>query len=226
MNSQFQAVLPLSSSIGEFWPSSQKFVALPQGCQITLTSRFRAVYLAFRLLQSLIVNGEANQASKYNTPTFSLESHLPWALDICRSLWQRIKHYKHAERDRLLDAVEAMYMEVLETAALPSIALGGDSPYSLKAGVALSTSLAELIQSCTTCPFSVPNQVRLASTLTRLRGALENADGCRRDQCRSRRSLENLITDNITPAIIDICQKVAKFTTLQKDLQVSIIRNL
>jgi serine/threonine-protein kinase ATR len=114
-------------------------------------------------------------------------------------------------------------MEVLEVAAFPNIESGGSSPYSFKAAVAMSTSLADLVQSCTVSPFSVPNQVRLASTLTRLRGALQNLDNCCRDQCRSRRELKNLITDNMAPAILDTCQTVAKYTALQKDLQVSII---
>jgi serine/threonine-protein kinase ATR len=213
--------VPLSSSIGEFWPPSLKFVALPQACQITLTSRSQAVYIAFRLVQSLLMCSKANQMTKSNTAGFILEGHLPWTLEICCSLWQCFRRFKQAERDRLSDAVETLYMEVLQTAALPNLVAAGNSPYSLKTGVILSMSLAELVQICATSPISVANQVRLASTLTRLRGVLQSHVDFGRDQCRSPRSLKNVITDTMAPSILGTCQSEAKYTALQKDLQVS-----
>lgn len=213
--------MPGAGAIGEFWPSSLKFVALPQACQVTLTARSQAVYIALRLVQSLMMCGKANQETKSNTATFQFKGHFLWALELCCSLWQGFSRFKQAERGRLADAIEGVYLEVLQTVALPNIVAAGNSPLSLKTGVILSTSLAELVQVCATSPFSVDNQVQLASTLTRLRSTLETLDDFGRDQCRSRRGLKNAIIDTMTPTILDTCQNVAKYSTLQKDLQVS-----
>lgn len=88
-----------------------------------------------------------------------------------------------------------------------------------KASIALSTSLSDLVQACSSSPFSQSNQIRLASMLTRLRALLETL-GTRGSLPRHCKDLKNLMTDNMALDVLDICQNVTKLRSLEKDLQV------
>jgi hypothetical protein len=116
--------------------------------------------------------------------------------------------------------VGALYMEVLETAALPIVTPGTHSA-SFKAAAALSTALAQLVQSCFILPFSVPNQIRLAIALTRLRVAVGDMNDGDQSLSPNYRALSSIITDRLTSAIVDACQKLDKYAALHNDLQVS-----
>lgn len=217
LGSQCSTIIPPSSSIGEFWPDSHKLVALPQGCQKTITSRPQAILIGFHIVQSILDHSRCKVPEQRTVTPFLSDNDLPWALDSCFSLWQNFaKRSSRMEKGRLHDEVEIAFMQVLEIAALPREVL----QWSLKVSISLSTCTSGLVQSCSTSPFSETNQIRLASLLIRLRGSLEELSNHNETSTIRRRDLKNAIIDNMAPSVLNICQDMTKFAPLQKDLQV------
>ncbi|KAF2280300.1 protein kinase rad3 [Westerdykella ornata] len=221
LSPQCHIVLPPLTNVSDLWPESQSVIALPQGCQITLTSRSKAILVGLMLVQSLLDYSEARHEGQRTTVAPFLDNYLPWILDSCLTLWRCFRLGRPVERNTVYNAIETNFMDVLGTATLPCIR-SRDSPYSLKAAIALSTNLADLIQSCTKSGFPVPNQTRLASLVVRLREAIENLDGGSGGTTDRRRDIKNLITDTMAPVILGTCENEERFASLEKDLQLAL----
>lgn len=221
MSSHCNVSLPPLSNISDFWPDSQGFVALPQGCQTTFTSRPQVILIGFDLIRSLLDHDKGNLTGQSSVRPSCPGNYLPWVLDSCNHLWRSFRQScNHGERGRLHDEIVSVFMHVLIDAALPSWTSEENSPYSAKAAVTLSTTLADLVLSCSASPLSASNQIQLASFLTRLRGSLEKLENHSGTPSRHHRNLINTIKDNMAPIVLDVCQDGSKFTSLQKDLQV------
>ncbi|KAF2791318.1 hypothetical protein K505DRAFT_376871 [Melanomma pulvis-pyrius CBS 109.77] len=217
----FKVNLPPSNSIGDFWPDSQHIVALPQGSQRTITSQLQAVLLGFRLLK-IVLNPSKSTETESAVPS-ATETHFPWALDSCLTLWQSFRQCSaHLERGQLHDEIEAAYIQVLEIIALPIMAPEDDLSRTPKVVLSFSTRLSDLIQICSACPFSAINQIRLASLLIRLRCSLEKPHdrGVVLGHCH--RDLNPLVVDYIEPIIRNICQNIIGYKSLERDLQLAL----
>jgi serine/threonine-protein kinase ATR len=220
MSSDCNIPLPPSNGIGDFWPDSQKEVALPQGCQKSVTSRVQAIQIGILLLQSLL----ECRAAPFQSPdivSITSDTHIPWTLDSCLALWQSFKQScGHLGRGSVHDCVETIIMQILEAAALPCLTLAPTSPNSSKAIVTLTTAVSDLLQSCSATPYLVSNQIRLASLLARIRGSVEDMEQLAQSESSRHRNLKNFITDNLAPGIIGTCEDTAAFNSLERDLQV------
>ena len=120
------------------------------------------------------------------------------------------------------DSIETAFMDLLASTTLQYPTLLDDSFSSFKSAISLSTGLRDLIHSCCATPFSGSNQVRLASLLTRLRGALEDIDVRVESGAYRRSSVRFLVTDDMVPTISEVCHNEAAFDLLEKDLQVRV----
>src|SRR5437764_910988 len=70
----FNVALPSSSSISEFWPESQHFVALPHDLQRNITSQVGSIHIGFSLLLALVNFIQPRQ--KVYTTSIALIHHL------------------------------------------------------------------------------------------------------------------------------------------------------
>jgi serine/threonine-protein kinase ATR len=213
--------LPPSSSITEFWPESQRLVALPQGCQRIITSRSRAALVGFLILQSILSHINQDERSGPSSPLPSTDRGLlPWALDSSTALWRNVRTWGNTtSKVNVHGEIVAAFMQFLDLACLPHIISQRSLQWSTRAAFTLSNGLSDLISTCAHVPFSEPNQVYLASILTRLRASLEELHVHGPPPLR-RRDLKSIITDNMALSITNVCQNVAEFKTMHKDLQV------
>jgi serine/threonine-protein kinase ATR len=214
----FSVVLPSSGSIGEFWPESQQFVALPHDLQRTITSQLGAIHAGFSLILALVTvvqsKGGKSRAAK-------LESHLPWVGDSLQTLWQHFRRWSTgSEKPLLYDEITILYLKLLESALFPTLSTEDHFPNSLRAAQALTSSLAELLQNLATSPASESNQIRLATSFARLRRILKlsptSASGSRRRQAGAR----SVIVYDLEAAVAEFCQDTEQFSNLHRDLQV------
>jgi serine/threonine-protein kinase ATR len=220
ISSRCSVTLPSASSISGLWPDSQHLVALPQGLQRTISSRPQAILLGLHLLR-MTLDHDRHKSLPKQTPHLTANGNcLPWALDCCDFLWQSYKKWRGCiERGRIHDEIEAAFMHVLASVCLAK----NESPtFSPKIVLALSTSLSNLVLSCSADPFSQSNQMLLASLLTKMMAAVVSSEEDNEIPVRRRMNIRSLVTDNITPSILEICSNTLIFFSLQKDLQVCV----
>lgn len=219
----FKVALPYPSSIGEFWPYSQQLVALPHDLQRTITTPTHATYIAFHLLHAIILS---NLHSRQRVADSSASEHQrQWALDSCLTLWLNFKLWiGSSESGPLLHEIAAMSMQLLETFTLPNQETEVIFECSSRSAQSLSSSLVDLLQTCASSPFSEANQLRLASLLTRLRTVLGESSKQRLFSSRRHENLKSLVLDYLEPVVSGICQDMASFNRLHRDLQVGTAR--
>ncbi|KAF2712355.1 hypothetical protein K504DRAFT_372017 [Pleomassaria siparia CBS 279.74] len=216
----FEVVLPASSSLSDFWPDSQHIVALPQGSQRTITSPLQAVLLALRLLQIILDSSDANR--NMGAVPSATEHYFPWVSDSCLKLWSNFKQCTtHVENSSLEAEIETTYIQILDTLALHIMIAKDELSHSPKFVLSLSASFSDISEACTLRSFSPSNQLRLATLLTRVRSSLGELDDPSRALEHGQRDLRRLITDTVEPRITHICQNVAKFNVLERDLQLA-----
>lgn len=216
----FHATVPSSSSIAEFWPESQHFVALPHDLQRAITSRLAAIYIAFNLLSVLMRPTRTKRDQSTASATF--EHHHPWISDSTFVLWQHYKRWAAVSESRpFQDETTALYLQLLDTAAFPTTEPEDKLSNSSRAAQALASRLHDLLENHNTFVLSIANQIRLASLLMRLCKALSimhtNESGI-----PLRRSQTNrlVLLNDLQANIALICQRPELFNTLCKDLQV------
>lgn len=220
VNGKCNVVVPPLSSVGEMWPESRSLVALPRGCQITVTSRQQALLTGLYLIQGLL--GSPNSEADTESPQ-RLDKYFLWSLDRCSTFWRKsLLANGHREKGPQDEAVCAKYMELLDLTALSIIDRTPGASHRLKLAIMLSTGLSDLTQRCSISPFSVPNQVRLAKLLAKLSGTLQKMTDREDDENTAIRHLKNTITDTLAPVLMDTCLNTEKLAHLHRDLQVCI----
>ncbi|KAF2115782.1 hypothetical protein BDV96DRAFT_599348 [Lophiotrema nucula] len=214
----FKTTLPSSGSISDFWPESQQHVALPQSLQRTVSSRQQAFLASFHLLLVILDYSEPSDR-KVSLPVSGAD-HLPWVLENCLSLYHGFRQWSSRfARGKLQDEVEALYMQVLEKLCIPRFSSDTKFSRSPKIVLSISSGVSELVKLCSSTPFSQPNQIRLAILLTRLRSSLQSPDDQNADSHAHDAGLKDIITENMEPAIVQMCQDVTKLKSLDKNLQ-------
>ncbi|KAF2867552.1 protein kinase rad3 [Massariosphaeria phaeospora] len=217
----FVVILPASSSISDFWPDSQQSVALPQDLQRTFHSPIQAISTALHLLRAIL--NSLSSADRGAIAISLYDHHLPWILDSCRRLWNNYRQWSNTQRTALYGSIEDTYLQVLETTAFPDTATSTTFMSSSKAALTLVSSLSELMQTCSTSPFSQIGQIRLACVLIRLRQFLdEPSDKNHHSGSRRSQNLKPLISDVLGPSIERICENPAGIGSMHKDLQLAI----
>ncbi|KNG49644.1 protein kinase rad3 [Stemphylium lycopersici] len=219
--SSFNLPLPPSSAINEFWPESQHFVALPHDLQRPITSHHGAIHVGFCLL--LAVVNTVQPKEKASATPIALAHYVPWIVDNVRALWRYFTRWTISSTKRpIYDEITMAYVQLLESSFIPSIISADQSPISLKTAQALTSSLAELIDSLAVTPVAEVIQIQIASIFARLRSFLssEHADALipRRRQDLSKSVVQAGLQDSVNRC----CQDAGHFTKLDKDLQLAL----
>lgn len=221
LSSSFHAALPSSSSIGDFWPESQQFVALPHDLQRTVASHTSAIYVGYCLLLALldVVHPQTGKSAS----SVSFQHYLPWVLDSCLALWQHFKRWTiSSDRHLLYDETIVLYMQVLDSVAFPTTMPEGCFSEVPKAAQFLATSLVDLLDRFSASPLSDPTQIQFASMFTRLRSILNASSSQESAHLRRKDATKSIILIDLEASVAKICQNVEQFSVLHGDLQVRV----
>jgi serine/threonine-protein kinase ATR len=216
VSQSFQVTLPSPSTIGEFWPESQQFVALPHELQRAISSQVAAIYIGFVLLSSL-VSGTRQRKGHY-TGSAAFEHLQLWIVDTCLVLWQHFKRWTTGSDKRLFhDETLSVYLDVLQAVALP---IGG-SDYWLSVSAKSVQGLVRGLSSVLEKPnVSILNQLHLATLLVRLRSMFNDMPDTASTSGRRRSKPSSVIVDGLEASVALLCHDREGFCDLQKDLQV------
>lgn len=212
----FQVTLPSPSSIAEFWPDSQQFVALPHELQRTVSSQVGAIYIGFNLLLSLL-NGTCQPLGLCSGST-TFEQYQPFIMDTSASLWKHFRRWTTGPTKRSFhDEAVTSYLEVLDAVAKSLKSSSIAHSVSAKAASTLVRGLCDLLE---TPDLSVVNQIQIASLLVGLQTTLSNL--YKLDPAPERRDIRppTLAVDDLETSIGYLCRDEEKFAVLQKDLKV------
>ncbi|CAI6340552.1 unnamed protein product [Periconia digitata] len=210
----FKVDLPCSSSIMQLWPDCQNLVALPEGLQRTITSPFQAIYIGFQLLQVLFPIG--------TDVLISHERLQPWGLDSTVSLWRCFQDWIAISATVSLRLeLEATYLQLLETIALPRIDAEDSFSCSAKSAMVLMPALVSLLQYCCEPHCQEATQIRFAALFNHLRG-VSNTIADDRPPGDKLFRLGHLIRDGLEPSIADFCRDTSMFVSLHRDLKLSL----
>lgn len=216
--------MPSSSSLNEFWPESKQFVAVPHGLQRSIGSPNLAIYVGFNLLVALCApTGQKSWQYRGSAP---FEQQYPWILDILNELWHYFRRWTTGyDKCPLHDDTIALYIQLVDTLAVPSPQLTSRFSNSDKAVLASSSSVSSLIESLATSSMTDENQIRLALTVTRLFHVAQVETVRRGVLDRRHRSSRSCNTGLLKQSATGICENTDIFSALQKDLQVRIRRH-
>lgn len=212
----FQVTLPSPSSIAEFWPNSQQFVALPHELQRTISSQVGAIYIGFNLLLSLM-NGTC-QSLGLSSGLTTFEQYQPFIMDTSHVLWKHFRRWTAGPTKRSFhDEAVTSYLEVLEAVAKSLKPSNITHSGSAKAASTLVRGLCDLLE---TPDLSVVNQIQFASLLLGLQTTLSSL--CKLDSTPERRNIRPplLAVDDLEAGIGHLCRNEEKFAVLQKDFKV------
>ena len=217
----FQASLPSSSTIGEFWPDSQHIIALPHDLQSTITSQLGAIYIGFSLLLA-IMDATCSRFGSSASPAAFTHS-LPWILDNMLAMWQHFKRWTASFEKRLLnDEIVALFMRLLEVFAFPNSDVEEHFLNTTKAARASASSLLDIMESDSLTRMSERNQIRLASMLIRLRSVFSKLLSSEPAHRHRQHMTRLVILSDLEANVIRICRQVYQFSHFHKDLQVSV----
>jgi serine/threonine-protein kinase ATR len=218
VTSAFHVTLPSTGSIGQVWPESQQFVALPHGLQKIVSSQTGAIYIGFVLLSSLI-NG-TRQHKDHCTSSATFEQLQPWILDTCLALWQHFKQWTTGSDKRPFhDETMSAYLDVLREVALPIRGSGYGVSGSIKCSQGLVRGLSSLLEKPN---LSILNQLQLATMLVRLRAIVNNMSDTASTAGRRRDTSTPVIVADLETSIAQLCHDRERFCDLVKDLQVDV----
>lgn len=211
----FRISIPSISSLNDFWPESKQLIAVPHDLQTTISSPISTVYLGFNVIMAL------GSPVRRDTETSPFKQQSSWILDSCDELWHFFQRWTTGTNTHPLhDGTIALYMQLLETFAIPEPELKDRSPYLRKATSMAFSNVARLVESLATSPASENNQTQLALLITRL---------CQYTQLEAthisgpdvRHGLNRDPDANMLRLSAGrICEQTKVLTGLQKDLQV------
>lgn len=218
---KFSITVPPSKCIGEFWPESQQFVALPHDLQTGITSPLTCIYVGLRILHALVAATRLEVRKQAGSASF--EPELLWALDSTIVLWQVFRRWTtNSDKQPLGDEIVMLYLHLIEALAIPLGGPGDYFPNSPKAGQALVKSLTNFTEQEYISTMSESNQSHLASLLTRLRSSLLSRTSCNL-VLRARQAKSRPITLDILEAnIYQVCQSTELLLALHRDLQLAL----
>ena len=171
--------------------------------------------MAFNLLVSLVNAGQWMRGQPMTSVAH--DQHQPWILDTCLALWRHLQRWTMTPNKRpLQDENAAVFMQLLDTVALPRKQLGDRSPIAQKAAQILLIGLSGLLRESS---LSVPNQLQLASALVRLLSSVFELANAGPGNDRGRTSPTLIIAQTLEVDIAKICRDADRFSTLSKDLQ-------
>ena len=221
LKSSFHAALPSSSSIGEFWPESQQFVALPHDLQRTVASHTGAIYVGSRLLLAIVDAIHPQIRNGKNSVSF--EHYLPWVLDSYLALWQRFERCTVGSDNHVLhNELVALYIQVLDCVAFPASAPEGSFFRTPKAAQFLICSLTKLLDHFLASTLSDPIQIQFATTLTRLRSVLVTSSSHESAPQSRQEVAKSVILRDLESSVAAVFRDAERFSALHKDLQVCI----
>jgi serine/threonine-protein kinase ATR len=218
-NASLQVVLPSPASLNEFWPKSQNLVALPHSLQRTIETPLGAIHVSFSLLFALFFSSKTGETKDVGFVT--LQQLHTWVLDSCSMLWRFFCRWNtSANRPPLADDIAGSYLQVLEGISCSLTNPRNLSSSSAKTAFVLADGICGMIEFLSTSPLSDVNQLRFATILVRLRGAVVSAPRSVGATSRRLDTSRSMILDVLEPSVINLCQNVGIFATLHKDLKV------
>ncbi|CAO2647756.1 Nn.00g086780.m01.CDS01 [Neocucurbitaria sp. VM-36] len=217
----FHVALPSSSSIGEFWPESQHFVALPHDLQRTVASHIGAVYVGSRILLALV--DAVHPPMRTSTSSACFQHYLPWVMDSCIALWQHYKYCTTGSENHLLhDGIVALYLQALNSVTFTSTAPEDRFFKTPKAAQFLICSITDLLEHFLASNLSDSIQTQFASTLTRLRSVLNISTTNDFTSQPRQEATRSVILRDLEFSIAEVCQDAERFSALHKDLQLAL----
>lgn len=208
--------LPSSSSISEFWPESQQFVALPHDLQKQVSSQLGAIYIGLMLL-IVLLDGTTCQKQSQISGLAAFEHQKPWIVDTGITLWQHFRRWTTGtDRRPFHDDIVALYLQLLDLTALPTTTLASRPSTFGQKTMTLTHGLQSLLDKL---DMSAENQVRLAALLIRLRSAQADMTNMSPTVTRQKRDSIAPFTINLGSTIALLCQDGEMFSTLHQDLQ-------
>jgi serine/threonine-protein kinase ATR len=216
LNRSFQAVLPSSGSISEFWPESQHSVALSHELQKTISSQTGVIYVAYNLLFSMVRGAHGSQVQ--GTETAAFEHQQPWILDTCHALWKHFQRWTTGSGKRLFhDEAVGSYLQVLAAIAVSMKVSRNPPSGSAKAAQSLVRGVSSLLEKTN---LSAVNQVQLAALLVHLRAALGEVAQTTPARIHQRANSSFTIVESLETNVARLCHDADKFSGLERDLKV------
>lgn len=150
-----------------------------------------------------------------------------WILDACDEMWQFFQRWTTGSSTHpLCDGSIALYMQLLETFAIPAPESINPSPHLRKAMLMAFSNVAHLIETLATASMSDDIQTQLALLVTRL---------CHFAQLTATHDNESEVrhgywkdpdTGLLRQSATRICEQAEILSGLQKDLQVCAVREM
>ena len=215
----FHAIIPSISTVNDFWPESKQLIAVPHDLQRTISSPTSAIYIGFNLLVAL------SASARWRSQSALFKQQSSWVSDICDELWHYFRRWTTGSNKRPLhDETIALYMQLVETFAVPELEPRDHSSTLRKAASMAISSVAHLIENLATSPMSDSNQTQLALMVTRLR-YLAQPDVSQRSALDPRHETSKAFcTEMLKQSATIICKNTEVLSGLQKDLQVCATR--
>ena len=218
--SNFKVALPPYNGISNVWPESQQLVALPQGCQITISLPTQAICIAFSLIE--IIVGTSEKFMKRGLLHSFFENNLRRAIDNCSALWQCFKRLrKQNQRLPCYENIELAYIRTLVAICVQTSKSNCSFIPSQSAAVALSQGLSDLLLSCCLSSLCQSAQNKLAWSLMHIQWLLQLPADHNSLQDAPVEDLGALVKENLLPTIIRICRSPTWINSLEKELKVS-----
>lgn len=199
--------LPPPAGIARLWPGKQLPVALPQACQMTLTSLSQAMILALELLQAVHIRDE--RGTDGLATDVSRQRLRAWLLGHYQRLWTVSKTLDmfepHPDGEPLISA----FLLCFKVTCLPALEAGEQRGTLHRNAAVTSRCLAGILHACAQLPRYKSLHGELARCLVRIAGAV-----------RSRRCVLEIVEEYLNPVIYHIVQDEQRFPKLAKDLQV------
>ncbi|KAF2633644.1 hypothetical protein BU25DRAFT_381226 [Macroventuria anomochaeta] len=213
----FRIVIPSSSSLNEFWPESKQLIAVPHELQRTISSPTSAICVGLNLLVALCA------PTRQKPWKVLFQQQYPWILDTCEELWHYFRRWNTGSDKRPLhDETIALYMQLVDTLAIPGSEPKDRFSDSGKAASISISSIARLIESLAISSMSDSNQTQLALMVTRLCHVAQIETPQESVLDRRRRPAKVFDTEPLKHSARRICENTEVLSGLQKDLQLAL----
>lgn len=217
LNPSFEAVLPPSQGISYVWPESQHLVALPQGCQVNVSSPVQGIIIALDFISVILNSIPSSKGYLLGGYQYNIAA---WAFESCNRLWYTFKPIKtFAQPQDLAQQAETLYLETLNQTMLYG---GADYQIALseKSTIILLDSLSDLLHICCCSSERRPLEVNLVWCLLHLLWHLSRSASEDPSQGPANRFSRQLVSERLRPALYQVARHKAWFNNLTKDLQV------
>lgn len=208
-------LIPSISSINDFWPESERLIAVPHNLQRSISSPASAIHIGFNLLADLC------EPTNQNSRTRMIEQQCPWVSDTCEELWSYFCRWSiTSEKAPLHDETIALYMRIFDSLTVSTPGSVDRFPPSVKVVTTSVNSIARLIEGLAASPMSESNQGQLALMVTRLYRTAHTGLCHKTVLDRRRPPCEIPDMEALEQSATRICKDSEAFSTLNKDLQV------